>query len=265
MLGIIMSVSKSCNSIDTDGNALLTTIDADTGSIDATLTALSKAEDSVHVSSDQGIMALAVRNDSGAVLAADGDYIPFSMNSGGELRVAGSVGDDERQWLRSDLFLGDAATIRITTEGPVDASHPSHRRGWTRRSPRAGLPALGYIIHRPFWRRGYGLEAAWLCMGFIARKIPTHVAYTLVRPENAPSMALALKLGMKPLRTVQHAGLDHVLLAAHPAVRQQIGDVEQPARNTVDRVLGVAVAKQRAADLHIGELDGENARRVVDC
>lgn len=108
--------------IDTDGNALLTTIDAvldtiktdtaamvvdlaaieveqlaqgvtldailvDTSSIDSTLTALSKAEDSVHGSGDQGIMALAVRNDAGTALAADGDYIPFSMDSSGALRV----------------------------------------------------------------------------------------------------------------------------------------------------------------------------------
>jgi len=97
--------------IDTDGNALLTTIDADTSaiavsvasidsdtttiasdttSIDATLTALSKAEDSVHGSGDQGIMALAVREDGGTALAADGDYIPLTTDSTGRLRVSPS-------------------------------------------------------------------------------------------------------------------------------------------------------------------------------
>jgi hypothetical protein len=77
---------------DNDSVDLLTTIDADTGviagdttSIDATLTALSKAEDSVHVSGDQGIMGLAVRNDAGTALAADGDYIPLSTDSSGAL------------------------------------------------------------------------------------------------------------------------------------------------------------------------------------
>ena len=48
---------------------------------------------------------------------------------------------------------------------------------------------------------------------------------------------------------------DHVLLATHTAVRQQIGDVEQPARNTVDGVFGLTVAKQRAGDLDLVELD----------
>lgn len=127
--------------IDTDGNALLTTIDADTSNIaddtaamvvdlaaievelldqgttldgikvdtaamvvdlaaieveqlaqgvtldsmDNTLTALSKAEDSAHVSGDQGVMGLGVRNDAGTPLAADGDYIPAMYNADGSL------------------------------------------------------------------------------------------------------------------------------------------------------------------------------------
>jgi hypothetical protein len=87
--------------VDTSGNALLTTIDADTStiagdttSIDSTLTALSKAEDSVHASGDQGIMSLAVRNDAGTALAADGDYIPFTTDSTGALRVTSASSDD---------------------------------------------------------------------------------------------------------------------------------------------------------------------------
>lgn len=99
--------------IDSDGNALLTTIDADTGAIaasvasidsdtstiagdttsmDATLTALSKAEDAAHTTGDQGIMSLAVRNDAGGALAGtDGDYIPLTTNATGQLRVAGDL------------------------------------------------------------------------------------------------------------------------------------------------------------------------------
>ena len=40
---------------------------------------------------------------------------------------------------------------------------------------------------------------------------------------------------------------DHVLLAADTGVREQLLDVEQPARHAVDRVLAVAVAEQRPA------------------
>lgn len=76
-----------------DQGTTLDTIAGDTTSIDNILTALSKAEDSVHVSGDQGIMGLAVRNDAGTALAADGDYIPLSTDSSGALRVTGNEND----------------------------------------------------------------------------------------------------------------------------------------------------------------------------
>ena len=69
------------------GNNLLTTIDADTSVL---VTAI-KAEDAAHVSGDAGVMSLAVRNDAGTALAANGDYIPLSTDATGNLRVAGAV------------------------------------------------------------------------------------------------------------------------------------------------------------------------------
>ncbi|GEM_PF-948170 len=74
------------------------------------------------------------------------------------------------------------------------------------------LPALGYMIHRPFWRKGYGLEAARLCVQYIFSALDAPTAYTLIRPENEPSMQLALRLGMRPMRSVQYAGYKHVVL-----------------------------------------------------
>jgi hypothetical protein len=57
---------------------------------------------------------------------------------------------------------------------------------------------------------------------------------------------------------------DHVLLATHAGVGEQLLDVEQAARHAVDGVLGVAAAEQRARDGDLVELDGQHARRVVD-
>jgi ribosomal-protein-alanine N-acetyltransferase len=74
------------------------------------------------------------------------------------------------------------------------------------------LPALGYMIHRPYWRRQYGHDAAWGCVMWCRWSRQEPMIYTLVRPENRPSMALALKLGMRPLRNVVHEGFEHVLL-----------------------------------------------------
>lgn len=122
--------------IDTDGNALLTTIDADTGAIatsvasidvdtttiagdttsmDATLTALSKAEDSVHGSGDQGIMGLAVRNDAMTALAADGDYIPLTTDSNGALFVSASFSVPNAEITSAAFTVGTSEVALPTT------------------------------------------------------------------------------------------------------------------------------------------------------
>ena len=49
------------------------------------------AEDAVHASGNTGTLGLAVRNDAGTALAADGDNIPLMVNSAGALYVAGTV------------------------------------------------------------------------------------------------------------------------------------------------------------------------------
>lgn len=81
--------------INSDTTAIL----ADTATIDSNLASIVKLEDSAHSSGNAGVMALAVRNDTGAVLAGtDGDYIPFSTDSLGRLFVSGvmtgNVADD---------------------------------------------------------------------------------------------------------------------------------------------------------------------------
>jgi hypothetical protein len=50
-----------------------------------------QTEDSAHVSGDTGTFPLAVRNDAGTALAADGDYIPLSTDSTGRLRVDATI------------------------------------------------------------------------------------------------------------------------------------------------------------------------------
>ena len=53
------------------------------------VTALSKSEDAIHASGDQGLMTLVVRKDTAAALAgADGDYIPLIVDASGRLHIA---------------------------------------------------------------------------------------------------------------------------------------------------------------------------------
>jgi len=96
------NISSNSDLIVTDLAAievLLTSIDADTATIagdttsmDATLTALSKAEDSAHGSGDQGIQILAVRTDTEqSLVSAEFDYGSLQIDSLGRLRVLADI------------------------------------------------------------------------------------------------------------------------------------------------------------------------------
>lgn len=84
-------------------------------------TQLGKAEDAAHVSGDTGVMVLAVRNDAGTVLAgATGDYIPFTTDATGAVRVTGSGGTSI-----ADAGTYTRGTTAVTPiSGVVEASAP---------------------------------------------------------------------------------------------------------------------------------------------
>jgi len=72
-------------------------------------------------------------------------------------------------------------------------------------------PVLGYMIHRPFWRCGYATEAARACCDFIRDVLRQQTVYTLIRPENEASIAVAMKLGMRAGEHIEHYGFEHVV------------------------------------------------------
>ncbi len=77
----------------------------------------------------------------------------------------------------------------------------------------AGEFEIGYMIHRPFWRRGLATETALAVRdyAFTERKLPRVVS--LIRPENAPSQGVARQLGMEIVDSWHHAGLPHHVFA----------------------------------------------------
>lgn len=56
--------------------------------LDATLLSIIKEEDAAHITGDKGIMLLAVRTDSDAATANDGDYSMLKMDEQGRLKVS---------------------------------------------------------------------------------------------------------------------------------------------------------------------------------
>jgi RimJ/RimL family protein N-acetyltransferase len=72
-------------------------------------------------------------------------------------------------------------------------------------------PEIGYLVHRPYWRRGFASEAAMETRryAFEVRNYPRVVS--LIRPENEPSQGVARKLDMTPERETLFKGLRHLV------------------------------------------------------
>lgn len=87
-----VTVSDGSGPLTVDGTVAVSNFPA-SQTVNGTVTAdtnFDYPEDSVHNSGDIGAFVLAVRNDAGTPLAANGDYSPLQTNAAGELRVTTS-------------------------------------------------------------------------------------------------------------------------------------------------------------------------------
>ncbi len=146
----LTSASDSVEVKQTTGTNLHAVLDANTGvdigDVDITsiipgsgATELGKAEDDAHSSGDVGVMALGVRTDTIAALAADGDYHPLLTSDMGALwteHVPNEIdaGNSTTSALNADaVFTGtgvDILTYDIVTI-TLDSSHDSATDGMT--------------------------------------------------------------------------------------------------------------------------------------
>jgi RimJ/RimL family protein N-acetyltransferase len=73
---------------------------------------------------------------------------------------------------------------------------------------------VGYLIHRPFWRRGFATEAARSCRDLAFRELDKAHLISLIRPVNIPSRGVATNIGMTwKSRRVRHANLEHYVFS----------------------------------------------------
>jgi RimJ/RimL family protein N-acetyltransferase len=61
----------------------------------------------------------------------------------------------------------------------------------------AGEVCLGYIVRRERWRSGFATEAAAGCLDHAFDRLGLERVLCLVRPENEPSIGVAVKLGLE--------------------------------------------------------------------
>jgi hypothetical protein len=105
------------------GLATETTLQSATGfltSIDASLDSITRAEDAIHTSGNRGVVSLAVRRDTLAGTASDGDYITLSTDATGRLyttsTVTGSVAVTGTFW-QATQPVSIASTLTVTGTG----------------------------------------------------------------------------------------------------------------------------------------------------
>jgi [ribosomal protein S5]-alanine N-acetyltransferase len=73
---------------------------------------------------------------------------------------------------------------------------------------------VGYLIHRPFWRRGFATEAARACRDHALGTLGRTDVFALIRPENVASQGVAAKLGMRPRSgVIRHSGFAHLVFS----------------------------------------------------
>ena len=70
---------------------------------------------------------------------------------------------------------------------------------------------LGYLMHRPFWRRGLAYEACTTVLEHAFETRGMRRVVSPIRPENEPSRRLAKRLGMVPGQQTDYAGFQHII------------------------------------------------------
>lgn len=68
---------------------------------------------------------------------------------------------------------------------------------------------LGWGLARPYWGRGYALEAARAAGDWIFASFPLDEIVSLIHADNALSQKLAQRLGMRIRTRTLHAGMPH--------------------------------------------------------
>jgi RimJ/RimL family protein N-acetyltransferase len=72
-------------------------------------------------------------------------------------------------------------------------------------------PEIGYLVHRPCWRRGFASEAAGAVRDYAFGTLREARVISLIRPVNEPSQGVARKIGMTVWKTTTFGDLPHIV------------------------------------------------------
>ena len=95
--------------VNADGSINIGSIIPGVGAAD-----LGKAEDSLLVTADTGIAVWAVRQDTQSSFGDDGDYVPFSVNASGELRVTAGTFTADAEKVDDSAFAVGVDSVNVS-------------------------------------------------------------------------------------------------------------------------------------------------------
>ena len=148
--------------------------------------------------------------DAYAEMCADDEVMRF-------IGAGGAVGADV-DWRKRALFLGEWA-LHGYGMWAVEERASGRLIGRVGFLNPHGWPAceLGWLLARDAWGHGFALEAAAAAIAHGRAKLGIRELISLIRPDNARSIALAKRLGATLERRIEFLGAE-ALLYAHPVV-----------------------------------------------
>jgi len=83
--------------------------------------------------------------------------------------------------------------------------------------PRPSYPEIGYLLHRPYWHRGFATEAAIAVRDYAFRTRGYDRVISLIRAVNEPSQAVARRVGMSIIAETEFVGTPHLVFGLSAA------------------------------------------------
>ena len=118
----------------------------------------------------------------------------------------------EAAWLQMAVFLGheqlrgwsNSAVVERATGQVIGRCGLWQPEGWP------GLE-VGWALARASWGRGYATEAASAWRDWAFAELGANELISVIRPDNAPSIRVAERIGSRPLREARVNGVECVI------------------------------------------------------
>ena len=151
---------------------------------------------------------------------ADGDFEEFATIMGNEevmYFLGGKPLSRADAWRQMAMFAGHWvlrgfgmwAVVERDTGALIGRVGLHQPHGWP------GLE-IGYTLGRPWWGRGFAREAAAASLAYAREALVATDVISIIRPENARSIAVATSLGAMPAETIELFG-DRAVIYRYPA------------------------------------------------